>query len=237
MTKRTKTDPLVSLEQNLGYRFKDRALLDAALTHRSFRFEHDGVIVDNQRLEFLGDAILDAVLASFMYREFPDWTEGTLTAARSRIASGRALANFARAIDLGDYLRMGKGTEQSGGRRQESILADAFEAVLGAAFLDRGLKAVEKIFDTLLLADCRGLSAEMSKHNPKGCLQELSQREWKTGPEYRLVSSVGPPHAMLFTVTVRLPDGTETTAEAPSKQQAETLAALRAIETIGGDRR
>ena len=175
------------LEKRIGYRFRSRELLLAALTHRSYRFENDPDGCDNQRLEFLGDAAIGFVAAAYLYKRHPDREEGPLTTFRSRVASGKALAEVASEIGLGDFLRMGRGEENSGGRKRPSTLADALEAVIGAAYLDGKLRAVRRIFRALFIRRLREMETDQWASNPKGRLQELGQRMWKTGPRYRLV--------------------------------------------------
>ena len=228
-----KGDDIRELERAVGYKFKKKKLLRMALIHRSFRFENEGVSVDNQRLEFLGDAVLGFLTAADAYGEFPDWDEGALTAIRSRTTSGKALAECAHAIDLGRYLQMGKGEERSGGRSRPSNLADALEAVIGAAFLDGKTRAARKIFLKLLAPRMKGSDADVLASNPKGRLQEYSQNRWKAEPRYATIKREGPAHAALFTVRVTLPDGTQEVGKAPNKQEAESRAASRVLRTVG----
>lgn len=232
---RLSRNPYRELEAKLGYKFRDRKLLEMALTHRSFRFEQPDLAFDNQRLEFLGDAVLDLALAEHLYRQFPGMDEGFLTAARSRMASGRALAQYAEKVGLGAHLRIGRGEEASGGRTRPSNVADAFEAVIAAAYLDRGWKAVAKVLKTVFVPDCDALAGATDglMDNPKGRLQELAQREWREGPRYQVVDTSGPPHARVFTVSAELPNGARASASAASKQEAETRAAARLLAEIG----
>ncbi|MBL7114497.1 MAG: ribonuclease III [Kiritimatiellae bacterium] len=222
---RKNVDALRALEKLINYRFKNRQLLEMALTHRSYRFENAGISHDNQRLEFLGDAVLDLVLAEFLYEKYPDKGEGFLTSTRSRLVSGRGLAVCARGLELGEFLRIGKGEEASGGRERESNLADCLEAIVGAAYLDRGHKAARRVIIAVILPQLGEAEGCEWRDNPKGKLQEYSQRRWKEGPEYEVVKATGPAHERVFTVAVRLPDGREVTAQAPSKQAAEAAAA------------
>ena len=148
---RRKKNPYKDLESRLGYSFKDRTLLRMALTHRSFRFETAGVEEDNQRLEFLGDAVLGCIAAAHVYGSLDEGDEGTMTRLRSQVTSGRALARIAKRLELSDELMVGVGEERSGGRKRSSALADALEAVIGAAYLDGGLRAAEKIFDEIAI--------------------------------------------------------------------------------------
>jgi len=225
-------NPYRPLEKALGYGFRRRINLEAALTHRSFRFENADVSVDNQRLEFLGDAVLGLLTAAYVYRQHEDRDEGVLTSFRSQTTSGRALARYARAIDLGSFLKIGAGEDQSGGRERASPLADALEAVIGAAFVDGGMRACEKIFKRVFVPRLEALSGDVWAHNPKGKLQEYSQRRWKCGPTYRVLKREGPAHATVFRVEVRIGDGTRAAARGQSKQEAETRAASKLLEHL-----
>jgi len=227
-----KKNPNSRLEKAIGYRFRKRSLLDTALIHRSFRFENGEVTSDNQRLEFLGDAVLSFVTAAYVYEKFVGKDEGFLTSLRSRITSGKALAKMARDICLGEYVKMGKGEERSGGRKRPSNLADALEAVVGAAFLDGGMKAVQKILKKLFVPQLDSLSDDVWAENPKGRLQEYSQRTWKKSPRYRVIRKVGPPHAIMFTAKVTLDGGIEGTGRGLNKQDAETKAAAHALSKL-----
>jgi ribonuclease-3 len=227
-----KANPYRELERRIGYRFRDRSLLATALLHRSFRFEHPKRNTDNQRLEFLGDAILGMGTAAYLFKTYADKLEGEMTAIRSQVTSGKALAATARDIDLGSFLEMGRGEERSGGRQRPSNLADALEAVIGAAWIDAGHRATDKIFKTLFKPRIEALSGNVWEGNPKGQLQELSQSRWKESPEYNVTGTDGPPHAVIFDVEVTLPDGTSATGRARSKQKAETEAARVALDIL-----
>ena len=225
--------PWAKLEKRLGYRFRRRELLTTALTHRSYRFENEGVKEDNQRLEYLGDAVLNLVSALHLFRKFSDRDEGFLTAIRSCVTSSDALAEVARSVGLGEFLRLGKGEERTGGRSRNSILADAFEAVLGAAFLDGGLPAVEKIYRRLFGRLVEKAGTNVWSENPKGLLQEIAQRKWRCSPEYRLVSREGPGHAAVFTVHVLVGGKVKGIGRGRNKQAAEKQAALQALHSLG----
>jgi ribonuclease-3 len=226
------TKPYKELEKALGYRFRDGTRLEQALTHRSYRYEHEDLAFDNQRLEFLGDAVLDFIVAAYVFRRFDEEQEGVLTSVRSQTTSGEALAEIARSIGLGEHLKMGKGEEQCGGRERPSNLADALEAVVGAAFLDGGIRAAQRIMKTLFQAKLDALSGDMWAGNPKGKLQEVCQRTWKSSPVYRMVLREGPAHATVFTVEVLLPDGTSGTGRGRSKQVAQREAARAALKML-----
>ncbi|MDP6849020.1 MAG: ribonuclease III [Kiritimatiellia bacterium] len=232
-----KRNPYGELEKRLGYKFKDRSLLEMALTHRSFRYERTDVAVDNQRLEFLGDAVLDLVLAEYLYSKFSEEDEGFLTSFRSRIASGRSLAKYGRDLGLGEFIKIGRGEEVSGGRQRPSNMADALESIIGAVYLDRGLKGVQRLFNTVFAPACRDIAGDAWSDNPKGRLQEYTQRNWKSSPEYRLTSSDGPPHARVFTVEAMLPDGASSSASESSKQKAEAAAAKKLLAVLDKSKR
>jgi len=229
-----KKNPYRELERNIGYRFHDRHLLRKALLHRSYRFEDPDVEFDNQRLEFLGDAVLGQVTAAHLYRAFKEKHEGEMTRLRSQVTSGKALAAIARNLDLGQHLCMGRGEEQSGGRDRSSNLADSLEAVIGAAWLDGGDRAATRIFKKLFQPCIEALGGDVWSENPKGALQEHSQRRWKSSPVYSVTKEEGPPHDMLFSIEVRLPDGTAATASARSKQAAEAAAAREVLLRLPG---
>lgn len=225
-------NPYKDLEKGIGYRFRKRSLLEKALTHRSFRFENDGVTDDNQRLEFLGDAVLGLVTAAYVYETFQDRDEGVLTSFRSQTTSGKVLTDLAGNIYLGEYIKMGKGEESSGGRQRPSNLADALEAIIGAAYLDGEMKAVQRIFKKLFMPHVDSLSGDVWANNPKGKLQEYSQCRWKKSPRYRVMRKDGPPHATIFTAEVLLDDGIRGTGRGRNKQDAETQAAINSLKKL-----
>ena len=207
---------LAELCERLGYAFRDSELLKTALTHRSAT---NGDGQSNQRLEFLGDAVLGLAVAEAVYKRFPLGSEGELTSLKSRFVNNQHLADVARVLDLGSFLRLGKGEVRGGGRRKPRILADALEAVLGAAFLDGGLDAACRVADRCILRD---QPAAQSKS--KSRLQEWLQAGGRELPEYSVVSEEGPPHRRVFGVEVR--SGSQRArGRAFSKKQAEEQAA------------
>jgi ribonuclease-3 len=225
-------NPYRELEKRLGYKFSDREFLETALLHRSYRYEVKDVVTDNQRLEFLGDAIAGFLVAAHLYRLHCDGDEGVLTEMRSRLTSGKAMAAVALDIELGVFMRLGKGEEMAGGRKREALLADGLEAVIGAAYLDGGVKAAEKIVTKLLIPLLGEKPTEEWMDNPKGKLQELSQGLYSCGPEYRCVSEEGPPHRKVFVVEAivggaRLGQGTGS-----SKRAAEIEAAIVGVRKL-----
>lgn len=225
-------NPYRELEKRLGYKFSNRDLLEMALLHRSYRYEVKDVTADNQRLEFLGDAVAGFLVAAHLYRIHCDGDEGVLTEMRSRVTSGKAMAGVARQIGLGDFMRLGKGEAMGGGRTREALLADGLEAVIGAAYLDGGVKAAEKIVARLLIPLVGTTPGEAWLDNPKGKLQELSQGLYGRGPEYKCISEEGPPHRKVFVVEAivggaRLGQGTGS-----SKRAAETEAAIVGVRKL-----
>jgi ribonuclease-3 len=218
--------PLAALERALGHRFRDRSLLETALTHPSFRFEHPEAAQDNQRLEFLGDAVIGLFTADYVCRLAAAGDEGRLTVLRSRAISDRALAAVAHDLDLGRYLRVGRGEEQTGGRRRHRNLADAVEAVLGAAWLDGGSRAVRRVFARTIAPRLTAVDdGDPWAGNPKGRLQAVAQRHFQTTPSYRVLAETGPAHAPAYRVEVALSDAWTAAGEGPSKRAAECAAA------------
>ncbi|MCU1571796.1 MAG: rnc [Naasia sp.] len=213
----------------------DPALLELALTHRSYAYEHGG-LPNNERLEFLGDAILGKAVTVELFTEYPSLDEGDLAKRRSSVVSTVALAEIARAMGLGSFLRLGKGEEQTGGRDKSSILADAVEAVIGAVYLSCGddvatafvLRLVQPLLD-----DPERFSEAM---DPKTSLQEVAARRGAGLPVYS-IASAGPDHARTFTATVTVGDLITATGEGTSKKQAEMAAALHAWKALVRKRR
>jgi len=226
-------NPYRKLEKSLGYSFRKKSLLATALLHRSLRFERGGVTEDNQRLEFLGDAALTLVTGEYLYKNFPRLQEGDMTMLRSRLASGKALAQLGQGIQLGDWLQLGRGELKSGGHKRPSNIADALEAVIGAAYLDGGLSAVMRIFKKLFLALLDGIeSSEEFEDNPKGRLQEVVQRKWRANPHYRIIRQAGPAHKRVFYVSVAVNEIALGNGHGLSKREAEQAAARDALEKM-----
>jgi ribonuclease-3 len=223
---------LEDLQTRLGYQFRDTSLLRLAVTHPSVAHEQAQVVANNQRLEFLGDAVLQLVLTQELYGKFPALDEGHLTKARAQMVNQSALAEQARQLGLGAHLILSRGEEGSGGRERPSILADALEALLGALFLDGGFAAAREF----VLAQFRDSLGELeeipSQENPKGELQELLQAQSPEGPEYFLVSVTGPDHDRSFECSVHY-RGTEIgRGQGKSKKMAESQAALAALARL-----
>lgn len=227
-----KDDPLRALEKTLGYAFKKRALLETALTNPSYRADHAAErIADNQRLEFLGDAVFGLLTAQQVYEKYADEDEGGLTVRRSHLASGRALAELARRIGLGQYLRLGKG-EAANGRDKDKLLTDSMEAVFGAAWCDGGHKAVKVIYAKLMSGDSEA-PLDVWADNPKGRLQELAQRNaWPDSPSYELSEVSGPNHAPAYTVKAKVHGGHEALGSGRTKRAAEAVAAQALLQQL-----
>jgi len=227
---------LVSLEAfalRAGLPIRDHAMLRSALTHRSFVNEHEGAAEDNERLEFLGDAALDFLSAALLFRRFPDTDEGKLTRLRSALVCTEQLAAFATEIGLGEELLLGKGEEASGGRQRPALLCGAFEAVLGAIFLDSGLPAVEEFLLPRLDRAITAIVEEESALDPRSQLQIWAQAERGATPRYRTVGSTGPDHDREFTVQVLIGESVVAAGTGKSKQDAARQAALNALRDLG----
>src|ERR1700722_7670487 len=218
------------LEQRIGYKFRNSLLLAEALTHPSLGHETQRHHFDNQRLEFLGDAVLQLIFTEHFFRFFPHFCEGQLTKLRSRLVSREGLKVHSINIGLGTYLMMGRGEEARGGRQRASILADSFEALVGAMNLDSCLAAVRRFVLAEAQQDIQLLTHQPLAVNPKGQLQEILQAISPKCPNYEIISQTGPEHQKLFVAKV-IWEGSELgSGDGSSKKQAETAAALSALK-------
>jgi ribonuclease III len=223
---------LAELQQRIGHRFRDEDLLRLALTHPSIAHEQNNPSPHNQRLEFLGDAILGAVLSQQLYEKFSEADEGLLTKSRAKLVNAASLAAHGRSLDLGAYLILSRGEEHSGGRNRASALADAFEALLGAIFLDGGFDAAREFILREFAADYAEIALPTGIENPKGELQEWLQAKSPVAPVYQLISAEGPDHDRNFVCAV-LHDGVELARGCgKSKKAAESDAALAALKKL-----
>ena len=243
MTKTTNPSappPLEELERTLGYRFKDRRILERAVTHRSWAHERvrpgeeeKARLMHNEAFEFVGDSVLGLVVASRLFDQYPEVTEGELSRMKHHLVSTQTLARAAKRLGLGEHLRVGRGEEKTGGRRKRALLADSFEAVLAAIFLDGD-------FDAASAFVLRGLECELAELTPesaaaadyKTMLQERIQAEHGTAPVYEVVETEGPPHARVFRVEVSWEEG-RVRGEGRTIKAAEMDAARRALERLG----
>jgi ribonuclease-3 len=218
------------LEERIEYKFRNPLLLAEALTHPSVGHETQQRHFDNQRLEFLGDAILQLVITEYLFQRFGSAPEGQLTKLRSRLVSRDALKAHAATLDLGRHLLMGRGEEASGGRSRASTLGDAFEALIGALYLDGGLETAGKFILEQARGDLAQIESQPVDINPKGQLQELLQSISPQSPVYELLSQSGPEHEKTFVVQALWEGMVLGQGSGHSKKQAETAAALEALE-------
>jgi ribonuclease III len=228
------SDTLEQFQQRLGHTFADAELLRQALTHASFGHERRQKLPDNQRLEFLGDAVLQLVVTAELYRRFPNLTEGQLTVQRARLVNRHHLQALAVELGLGEHLILGRGEENSRGRERGSILADATEAVLGAIFAEAGWEGARTIILRLMEPSLTAIheDGDASEANPKGALQEKLQAEGENPPVYRCLSESGPAHARVYEVVVEWQGRELGRGQGASKKEAETRAAQAALESL-----
>ncbi|MEA2069007.1 MAG: ribonuclease III [Verrucomicrobiota bacterium] len=219
------------LEQSIGYRFKKKALLELAVTHPSFRYENKGAADDNQRLEYLGDAVLSLISAEYLFNNNPEASEGDMSKLRSHLTQDRKLAKIGAAIGISEFLRLGRGETKNGGAERASNLADAVEAIIGAAWIDGGARAANKIFKKVFVPELGEMQESPGKSNPKGDLQEFAQSHGYGIPEYTTIETAGPEHDRVFTVEVKA-CGKTWKASAGSKREGERLAAFQALEEL-----
>ena len=220
-----------ALEEKLGYRFTDRALLEKALTHSSYANENRGRgLESNERLEFLGDSVLGMVTADYLYRTHPDLPEGDLTRTRAALVCESSLVEVAQRLDLGAYLKLGRGEEAGGGRERQSILADAVEAVFAAVYLDGGMEQIRSLIHRVLLS--RAPAAEERK-DYKTTLQEIVQRRIGQQLTYHMMEESGPDHNKTFVFEVRLNGEPIGRGGGHSKKEAEQAAARDALAKQG----
>jgi len=222
------TEPLSRLMKQLGYCFKNEALLLNALTHRSVG-QHN-----NERLEFLGDAILGMVIADELFHRFPECSEGEMSRLRSSLVKGETLSEIARDLSLGDYLKLGPGELKSGGFRRSSILADAFEAILAAVYLDSDLETCRDLILQQLASRLDSVSPDTVTKDPKTQLQEYMQARHLSLPIYDVIDVTGKAHAQTFTVECKIVDGDIVKATGSSRRKAEQAAASQLLEKMIG---
>ena len=224
---------LSELEAGLGYTFRDKSILENALTHSSYANENrERGLRDNERLEFLGDSILGFVVADYLYRSFPDRPEGELTRIRADLVCEKNLARAAGTISLGSFLLLGHGEEQGGGRKRDSIVSDAMESVIAASFMDGGFAAAKEIIDRLILSNIP--KGRPRNFDYKTAFQELVQRKSGSTLNYRMVGSDGPDHAKVFEAAALLNGEEFSTGTGHSKKEAEQSAARAALEKLKG---
>ena len=231
------------LEERLGYKFSSRELLESALTHSSAIPELRGSMSDeeaniappkdNERLEFLGDAVLELLASEYLLANFPEWTEGQLSKSRARIVNAGSLETAARRLRLGEHLRLGRGEEKTGGREKQTLLADALEAVVAAIYLDSGIGAVRSVLRRILFEQALEERGErIAESDRKSALQEYLQARGKLPAEYRLAGESGPDHQKVFAIEVWISGECLAKGEGSTKKEAEQRAASSALERL-----
>jgi ribonuclease-3 len=221
-----------ALQTRLGYQFRDASLLKLALTHPSVAHEQNAAVQHNQRLEFLGDSVLQLVLTRELYDKFPSFGEGPLTKARAQMVNQRTLAEQSKQLGLGEHLIISRGEETSGGRERASTLADAYESLLGAIYLDGGYEVSRDFILRCFRQSFGELEVIPSQDNPKGELQELLQSQSPVAPEYHLESVSGPDHDRAFECSVRYRGEEIGRGSGKSKKAAESQAAISALDLL-----
>jgi ribonuclease-3 len=224
---------LEDLEKKIGHVFKDKTLLEKALTHSSYAYETQAD-KDNELLEFLGDSVVGLVAADFFYSAYPDLTEGELSKFKSTATSTLSLSELARGLKLDKAILLGRGEEKSGGRKKKTILADVFEAVVGAVYMDGGFETAKTLISRLLSASFKPIRRDFFINNYKSALQEMFQKSDRPSPTYETLTEKGPAHKKTFVVEVRLGDRSLAKAKGLSRKSAEQQAAQKALKTILG---
>ncbi len=227
-------DEFEQLQRAAGYRFRDIGLLEHAMTHTSRANEDvSGGVRDNESMEFLGDAVLGFVMADILFREFPAFAEGDKSKAKAALVSTIALARQAERLALGDHLLLGRGEEKTGGRRKQALLADAYEALIAAIYLDGGIEQAQAFIAREFAAELNDIRSHgLSGLDAKSALQEYLQSHERPLPQYRLAGTLGPDHRKLFQVDVVVQGETLATASGPTKKDAEQEAARMALDKL-----
>jgi len=221
------------LAKRLNLPFTDWLLLGRALTHRSYLNEHPEALEDNERLEFLGDAVLDFVVGAWLYNHYPEMPEGDLTRMRSALVHTEQLAEFARQIELGNAMRLGRGETQAGGRERSALLCDTFEAVIGGLYLHAGIHQVQRFISPLLEEAAEYILLMRKNEDPKSKFQEWAQAQGYSAPQYVTRNASGPDHAKVFEVDVIINGQTYGSGTGHSKQVAAKVATQTALKNLG----
>lgn len=234
MIDRVRLSSLKNFQRLIHYRFRNNNLLNQALTHRSYAYEHSKIrMADNERLEFLGDAILGLAISDYIYKHFPNYQEGDMTQLKSTLVSRTALENIARRIEIGKPLLLGKGEVLSGGSEQPSNLVGAFEAVIGAIYLDSGFKKACEFIGSQFKNELKSALEDGAKKDYKSILQEYTLKTYKLTPSYKVVSEAGPEHKKHFEVAVCFGNEIRGRGKGKNKKSAEQNAAYGALFKIG----
>ena len=233
MQSSTKQNPFDTLERLIRVQFKDKDLLRQAFVHKSYVNEHRAsTMLHNERLEFLGDAVLELVTTEFLYAKFPHLPEGQLTTFRSALVKGKHLAEVGRTLHLGDYLHLSRGEEKSGGRKKNYILANTVEALIGAMYLDRGFTTAHRFIDRFILTNLEEILSKGLYVDAKSKLQEFSQEKFSVTPTYQVLTEQGPDHNKIFEVGVFIGEKMVGTGKGSSKQTAQQAAATVALQEL-----
>jgi ribonuclease-3 len=219
--------------KRIGLHFNNIGLLTRALTHRSYFNEHKDAVEDNERLEFLGDAVLDFMVGAWLYHRFPEMAEGQLTRLRAALVGNEQLAEFANEFKLGAAMRLGHGEAENGGRDRLPLLGSTFEALIGAIYLDQDISQVWKFMDSMLETTVKKIIANQIEHHPKSILQEWSQSKGFGTPEYQTIGDSGPDHDKSFEVEVLIDGDVYGIGRGHSKHDAAKVAAKSALEKLG----
>ena len=225
-------DRLELLEKQLGYVFRQRGWLEQALIHSSYAYEYPQGGPSNERLEFLGDAVLNLIVSTLLLAAHPQADEGRLSRHRASLVNARHLARLARRLQLGSCLLLGRGEEQQAGRKKPSVLADALEAVVGAVYQDGGYEAAQEVVKNLFEGSCQAAEGDILSLDYKTSLQEYAQKVLRVSPEYHLLQAAGPAHAPSFEVEVRVAGASWGRGRGRSKKEASQAAARQALLTV-----
>ncbi len=231
----TRIEQLDSLQDRIKFKFSDIKLLNKALTHKSYANENSNILKHNERLEFLGDSVLDILVSDYLVHKYSEFAEGKLSKIRAAVVNETCLAKLAKSIKLGNYLLLGRGEDLSGGREKASILADTFEALAGAVFCDGRLDAASDIFLPLLKEEITKTAESWSFRDFKSDLQEYTQNKLVCIPSYKVVREIGPDHAKEFEVVVLIKNEVEGKGLGRSKKEAEQAAAKMAMENYSNN--
>lgn len=230
--KNIKMKKINELENNLGIVFKNKEHLINALTHRSYLNEHKDIKVHNERLEFLGDAVLELIVSDYLFNKFPNRSEGDLTSFRSALVKTESLADTARKLGIGESLLLSKGEEDTGGRTKDYLLANTFEAIIGAIYIDQGYEKCKEFVYTHLIPKLNDIIKNRSDIDNKTRIQEITQAKYKVTPVYEVIHEEGPDHNKKFTVVVKINNKVIGKGVGKSKQKAQEQAALNGIEYL-----
>jgi ribonuclease III len=239
MTQNSEPKSATELSRRLGYTFKDPRILELACVHKSYGNERRAAEAigqrNNERMEFLGDAVLDFIVSKLLLESFPECTEGDLSKLRAGLVNERTLAAVARELDLGSYILLGKGEEHTGGRTKDSILASTFEAIVAAIYSDGGFQAVESWVSELFATRVHDSQDQDSLQDYKTRLQEIVQARFKSAPRYEVIQASGPDHDKTFEIRLIINDEVAATSLGKSKKEAEQSAAKQALEKLGSN--